>query len=75
MTKYQVRHTEVDNRLSVTFTVQASDLDSALEKAVTILTTKYYPCMSRDNIMNDYLQPGAGGRLEIEALTQHSTVL
>jgi hypothetical protein len=43
MTKYQVRHTELDNDLSVTFTVWASDYDSALEQAVTILTTKYYP--------------------------------
>ena len=69
MTKYQVRHTELDNDLSVTFTVQASDYDSALEQAVTILTTKYYPTMTRAQIMGDHLSPGSAGSLEIEEIT------
>jgi hypothetical protein len=74
MTKYQVRHTELDNDLSVTFTVQASDYDSALEQAVTILTTKYYPTMTRAQIEGDYLSADSAGSLEIEEI-QADTVL
>jgi hypothetical protein len=64
MTKYQVRHTELDNDLSVTFTVWASDYDSALEQAVTILTTKYYPTITRAQILGDHL--GANSAEEFE---------
>ena len=74
MTKYQVRHTELDNDLSVTFTVQASDYDSALEQAVTILTTEYYPTMTRAQIMGDHLSAGSGGSLEIEEIQADTVV-
>jgi hypothetical protein len=69
MTKYQVRHTELDNDLSVTFTVWASDYDSALEQAVTILTTKYYPTITRAQIMGDHLGANSAGSLKIEEIT------
>jgi hypothetical protein len=74
MTKYQVRHTEFDNDLSVTFTVQASDYDSALEQAVTILTTKYYPTMTRAQIMGDYLSADSAGSLKIKEIQADTVV-
>jgi hypothetical protein len=76
MTKYQsARHRPLDNDLSVTFTVWASDYDSALEQAVTILTTKYYPTITRAQILGDHLGASSAGSLGRLKKSQADTVL